>query len=336
VLKGKCLTEEPNACVQSIAGQNILPVFYWVSYIVVCLHLMMNLVIAVILDGYEEGKHTPPEQKEMELCMERWKKYDPDITEKLPMPKALCFINEVVAEILRQQAKEQEATPRQEMAEEVRRDKKVLLYTQGSHSDDVDIGAMPMQFARCFDLNLLPDGQVDFAAATRQVMRIAVLGGKDDLIDDLDVPLKSLDKKTAQKLKQLLQRKRDAGVDIKLVVAATKLQRRWRKHQAIREEEEQRQEEENADTEDIKRAKPSQGGGSKSRTGSSGRLPSEKARDGFPGSPKDSGQDLGSSSPPNVGKIPERDGSPPKAGGSELLMGTGRGPSEVLVPPRAG
>eukprot|EP00418_Pyrodinium_bahamense_P092481 CAMPEP_0179026606 /NCGR_PEP_ID=MMETSP0796-20121207/8601_1 /TAXON_ID=73915 /ORGANISM="Pyrodinium bahamense, Strain pbaha01" /LENGTH=1928 /DNA_ID=CAMNT_0020722691 /DNA_START=29 /DNA_END=5815 /DNA_ORIENTATION=- len=227
VLKAKCLTEEPNACVQSIIPEvtNIIPIIYWVSYIVVCLHLMMNLVIAVILDGYEEGRQTPPEEKDIELCMERWKKYDPDITEQLPLPRAMAFINEVYGEIVKQQRQEQEEEEQEEDPEN----------PFNKNKENVFVTRMPMQYAKCFDLVLLPDGQVSFSAATRQVLRLAAAGGKEENMAELEESSALMDTRTAKRLSFLEQKKKEGpGVDLALVVAATKLQRRFRAHKKQR------------------------------------------------------------------------------------------------------
>mmetsp|Transcript_95996 Transcript_95996/g.298925 ORF Transcript_95996/g.298925 Transcript_95996/m.298925 type:complete len:555 (-) Transcript_95996:141-1805(-) len=297
VLRDKCLVETPNACVTTIFNQNILPIIYWVSYIVVCLHLMMNLVIAVILDGYEEGRHTPPEQRDIELCMERWKRYDPDITEKLPLPKAMCFVNEVVYEILKIQAIE----------EKEERDRKAMMYAKRSRTGDVDIALMPMQFAKCFDLNVLPDGQVSFASATRQVLRIAVTQGSGAEIGGLDEGDRHLDRRTFNRLRDLEQKRVEkVGQDIKLIIAATKLQRRWRAHRNLQQTESR-----------VQSAEAFYQGGSISR-GSSEFLPCgpEVDADGDT-SPVDSKQGR---------ETPERSSSPPKAGA----------PDQATTPPRAG
>eukprot|EP00421_Protoceratium_reticulatum_P005607 CAMPEP_0168363876 /NCGR_PEP_ID=MMETSP0228-20121227/3920_1 /TAXON_ID=133427 /ORGANISM="Protoceratium reticulatum, Strain CCCM 535 (=CCMP 1889)" /LENGTH=1902 /DNA_ID=CAMNT_0008376623 /DNA_START=137 /DNA_END=5845 /DNA_ORIENTATION=+ len=234
VLKDKCLTEQPNACVQDIFGSNVLPVIYWVSYILVCLHLMMNLVIAVILDGYEEGKDTPPEQKHMELCIEKWKEYDPDLTLKLPLPKAMHYIGEVYTTV--KSAKEEELRFL-DSAEDAER------HRGGRYG--VDLAHIPMSSAKCWNLVVLPDGQVTFTSATKQALRLIVSGGREDSLADLEASAGLLDKKTAAVLHGLETQAggadQEEGADLRLVIAASKIQGNFRARRKRRREERERE-----------------------------------------------------------------------------------------------
>jgi len=221
MLRDKCLTEEPNACVQPIFGANIFPVIYFFTYVVICLHLMMNLVIAVILDGYEEGKQTPFDQMYIEVCIMTWKKYDPNLTLKLPLPRALIFIQEASKEIREREADQEEF--------------EMMLYGRTFDNEssvkDFDITKMPMSSVKCLDIFVSKDNQVGFLSATKQVLRFAIMGSDAARLREMDAVDSVVDKKTAQKLKHV-QRKNEllesSQVCLKKEIAVTKLQRAFR------------------------------------------------------------------------------------------------------------
>merc|ERR1719284_622124 len=70
------------------------PIIFWVSYTLGITFMIMNLVIAVILEGYEDGKPTA-EGVVIDKCVLLWRKYDPDQRMCLPIGKAIDFITEV-------------------------------------------------------------------------------------------------------------------------------------------------------------------------------------------------------------------------------------------------
>merc|ERR1719382_1575329 len=70
------------------------PMFFWVTYTLAVTFTIMNLVIAVILEGYEDGKPTA-EGQVIDKCVLLWRKYDPDQRMCLPIGKAIDFITEV-------------------------------------------------------------------------------------------------------------------------------------------------------------------------------------------------------------------------------------------------
>ncbi|CAK0833294.1 unnamed protein product [Prorocentrum cordatum] len=64
----KCLDQLPNMC--SAGGW--MPVFFWVTYTLLITFMIMNLVIAVILEGYEDGKPTR-EGVVIDKCVLLWR-----------------------------------------------------------------------------------------------------------------------------------------------------------------------------------------------------------------------------------------------------------------------
>jgi len=221
LLRDKCLTDEPNACVQPIFGANIFPVIYFFTYVVICLHLMMNLVIAVILDGYEEGKQTPFDQMYSEVCITKWKNFDPNVTLKLPLPRALNFIQEAYKEI-RDREMEQDEFEKMFYG-------RTFDHDEWGQMKDFDIATMPMSWVKCLDLFVSQDNQVGFQSATKQVFRFAVMGSDSNRIREMDDVDSMLDRKTAQKIKNGQRRGQlESQVNLKQEIAVTKLQRAFR------------------------------------------------------------------------------------------------------------
>lgn len=179
VLKDKCLIDIPNGCVQTIFGHNIWPVIFWVSYTLLISFMVMNLLIAVILEGYEDGKDSPASEV-VEICVKVWLRYDSDQRMSLPMGTSLVFINEALQEI------------------------------EGDRSEDnkgaEGPAAIPMKYVAALDVKVFkaPDGdRVHFISAVRQVMRYHCLG--DDLasLELLDQVKDHMEKKDAAKLSRL-------------------------------------------------------------------------------------------------------------------------------------
>jgi len=64
VLKEKCLIDNPNSCAQNPYFSFI----FWVTYTLLITFMVMNLVIAVILEGYEDGKESPASEV-VDVCV---------------------------------------------------------------------------------------------------------------------------------------------------------------------------------------------------------------------------------------------------------------------------
>jgi len=220
LLKDKCLIDKPNSCVL----HPIFPKIFWISFTMALSLIVMNLVIAVILEGYEEGKPSP-EGEVVDICISSWRRYDPDQTMAINFQQAMQFIREVL------QARGQD----QELPTGIS-----------------DMARMPMKAANAFELQVSEDGSVTFLNGTRQVLRFCCLAkgnslDMDSTLKDLDETEKKMDPKSLLKLQKMerrkthMERKPFAGdpckslptVDLRAQVAATKLQRcfrrRWRR-----------------------------------------------------------------------------------------------------------
>jgi len=180
LLKDKCLIEFPNSCVVTFWDRNLIPYIYWVLYTLLIGLVVMNLVISVILDGYEEGKQD--DTATILVCQNLWPKYDPDHRMSIPLKEAVVFIAECVKEITG----------------------KELGITEG-------LEKMPIRYARAFDLAVGRNmsGQVHYKSAARQAIRfVAVIShpNPEDVLMELDDTDGKLDGKDKRRLKDLESR----------------------------------------------------------------------------------------------------------------------------------
>merc|ERR1719375_1867082 len=94
ILKDKCMIDHPNQCNE----YPWVPQLYFISFTLSITFMVLNLVIAVILEGYEDGKvHT--EGEVIEECIKMWKKYDPNYTMFIPFQDAFRYADEVMVKM---------------------------------------------------------------------------------------------------------------------------------------------------------------------------------------------------------------------------------------------
>lgn len=90
LLKDKCLIDEPNQC-----GKSNFAYIYFVVYTCLITFIIFNLVVAVILEGFEDAS-TNEESDLVGHCIETWKKYDVNYRMVLPLPEIFMFLKEVI------------------------------------------------------------------------------------------------------------------------------------------------------------------------------------------------------------------------------------------------
>jgi len=163
ILKEKCLIDNPNACVVDIfKGWVPLPWVYWVTYSLFMGLVIMNVVIAVILEGYEETKSSD-EVTIIETCRTLWgDKYDPDHKMVVTFPQACRFIVEAINELQKDGSISGEKISI-----------KVFPARTPNSSTGVDLSRFPLRFARALDIT--PRTFVTFEEATKQVVRFAAV-----------------------------------------------------------------------------------------------------------------------------------------------------------------
>lgn len=217
VLKSKCLIDTPNSCsAYPWLPSFLLPILFWVSFTIIMTFLFMNLLLAVIIDSYQDCKHQP-EAVVIDLCIERWKKYDPDHRAKLPLPKVMVFIDEVTTEVL---------------------GKKLELDLPAGGESGSDFSSLPMRYAQAWTLKTTPDGRVDYFSAFQQVFRFTCLEGNLDMITEIDAADGALSSKEAERLQRIEQKQKrntnTVAVEVRLQIAAVKLQRHFRQRREER------------------------------------------------------------------------------------------------------
>merc|ERR1719335_296159 len=94
ILKSKCLIDRPNGC-SSTSGTEAA-YLYWISFTWVITFVILNLVIAVILEGFDDSSKNE-EGEVVDNCIMMWKNYDKDQSLVLDLAHALMFIDDVSA-----------------------------------------------------------------------------------------------------------------------------------------------------------------------------------------------------------------------------------------------
>lgn len=220
-LKFKCLIDEPNMC--SMGGW--LPVIFWVSYTLVITFMIMNLVIAVILEGYEDGKPTA-EGVVIDKCILLWRKYDPDQRMCLPIGKAIDFITEVcVATGVKGPMPNRQKTNATLSTSPPGNSQGVV--SQGTGGSNTDYGAsqslkefagLPMKWVKNLDFEMDSENMVSFKQAAQSAIRIACFSENAE----------------SSKAVDLAEEKRQSSkqVELREHLAVMKLQEVWHNRQA--------------------------------------------------------------------------------------------------------
>jgi len=221
ILKDKCLIDQPNACAGRVQAQ-----LFWIGYTLFIGLVIMNIVVAVILEGYDESKNSD-EGAIIDTCKNLWqRKYDPDHKMFLPTGTAMKFIIEAMKEL---------------QQDGLVQGSEMNIPTLEATSFARLLANIPMRLARAFDADYGdrdPRG-VPFMGAVRQVLRgIAVLSNEDD--QDVVELLNQCDEMKSKKVLALnvLEMKhcgpKRSGTGLTQQIAATKLQRNFRRTMSIK------------------------------------------------------------------------------------------------------
>jgi len=176
ILEEKCLIEDPQSC-----GTPMAYVFF-VLYTCIITFVILNLVIAVILDVFEDSS-TNDEGDLVSRCIDRWGKYDPNYTMLLPVNDVFKFVSEVAGEHLT-----------------LVRPLPDLDQTAGS-GGKVDIGKIPMWIANCCDMKLDARQHMHFIDVVKVVLRIVLSSNNPQVLSEI---------KESSAANPKLQRKLDA------------------------------------------------------------------------------------------------------------------------------
>jgi len=223
VLREKCLIPQepgdtgPNACSGS---WNPMPAMYWVAFTLLITFMIINLVVAVILEGYEEGKENE-EVNNIEVCIAKWKQFDPNQTYQISLQNSLRFMNAVLDELAK--------NPDHERLPDVK----------GNTLKDME-AALPMRIAKFFDLNTIEndgENQVEFTVAAKNALKFLVMGNMtEDALRQIETCEDNMSKKDLEKLRKMEKPGPGAsltvpGMDMRRNLAALKLQTKFRQRE---------------------------------------------------------------------------------------------------------
>ncbi|CAE8604971.1 unnamed protein product, partial [Polarella glacialis] len=228
VLNDKCLIETPNSCNPGIFPRTMV-IAYWVSYTLVVSIMVMNLVIAVILESYEDSQGGQ-EQEIIDMCIQVWRKYDPDHKLSLEMHTLMRFIAEVLPLVLAQDTTTLIT-------------KSVAMATPFATRN---IATIPMKFVRALNMPLDDNNEVAFILAVKQVLTLVSVSSNPELIKELLEVEEKMDKKLTAKFRAKMKhnhsfqaapelQKASSAADIIAHIAAMKLQKGWRKRRKSQE-----------------------------------------------------------------------------------------------------
>jgi hypothetical protein len=224
-LASKCLIESPNSCSNG-PGVVLTPVLFWVSYTLVITFIIMNLVIAVILEGYEDGKPTR-EGQTIDKCIREWRNFDPDHRMELPLNDAMAFIAKVtnLQGVLPQSDDRKKSLVQMVQRPSLADLKKAFSATsmgQGQRATMKDFANIPMKVAKQLDMHPDDRGMITFKQAAQQAVRLACFSDPDKA--------KEIDRWEDARKKTNQQ----GGFEVREDIAARKLQGRFRERQEVR------------------------------------------------------------------------------------------------------
>lgn len=170
VLNSKCLIEKPNVCVVPWFNGVLLPIVYWGTYTLIVAIMVMNLVIAVILESYEEGKNTR-DGDTIEAAIEVWKKYDPNQTLYIPLNDAVPYIYEVLNLVM--------------VDENDNARKTSEVWRKGCSGRTTRASQIPMKFVKALNIRI-DDNKVNFFNTLQEVMKLVCAQTDAEAIHEID------------------------------------------------------------------------------------------------------------------------------------------------------
>jgi hypothetical protein len=223
-LEEKCLVANPNACP---GAWNPLPAIFWVAYTNLITFMIMNLVVAVILEGYEEGK-AEVDADNIDTCIEVWKKYDPDHKMKISWKSAFGYIIETVNALEARKCEEGRDLRQFDISS-----------LQGDSIADIARNSDMRNMKHLWivtSLQMDAEQQVSFISSARQVLRVVSAEEFDEeefecLVD----PESKLPDKEREKLSRLERGVPKDDRSIMENVAVQKIQERWRAKRKLKQ-----------------------------------------------------------------------------------------------------
>lgn len=171
--------------------------FFFVTYTCVITFIILNLFVAVVLEGFDDS-NSGDDDVTVERCVDVWKKFDPNLTMKLPWLKATAFVEVALRSL------EGGAVP------------------DGASAKAGKEHRFAVQQAEISRMEIDEKGEVTFKSATLAVLRL--LMPKEELQGVLKI----------EEMKEAEEAFQEESLDIRAQVAALALQEAFKRKRAAR------------------------------------------------------------------------------------------------------
>lgn len=232
-------------------GKPLWAHFYYLTFTMIVTFVCLNLVIAVVLEGFEDaGKGD--EREIVMLCTTRWQAYDPEYKMMIPLKDAVQFIFDISNEVIEENSKAKASDVKGNDETKGGMDKEVSSFKQ-----------MPIKlssFALC-KVPVTRDLQVHFIHVVQGALRLIASKNDPALIKEIQEQENRIDAShhawvTRRNSRHLRLHTKDlslfmseedgeeVGGDLHAHVAAAKIQdivRRWKTHPRQKDKEKEKQ-----------------------------------------------------------------------------------------------
>jgi len=163
-LDGDGVVDAPSQC-----GTALGAYLFFITFTLSVTFVILNLFIAVILDGFEESQNNEIADI-LYKCLEMWQKHDPDCKMSLPLEKALDYIDEVVESVCKRGRDDQQLSDKRKGYQMERYDN---MYTgeikEGIHS----FAYYNLQYMRVLALRVgeAPTFEIRFVVVAKAILR---------------------------------------------------------------------------------------------------------------------------------------------------------------------
>jgi len=235
VLAAKCLIDEPSAC-----GKN-LSYPYFVAFTFIMSMVMVNLMIAVILEAF--GDSSSNELVEViETAIGSWEKYDRDLVMHLPVQETFMFVNAVALKHGVDLSKEPDSgVETSGRKRRLNKEKGGFLSSMGIGSSEgvkkeFDLSQVPLRLANLCEVKVLPDGTIHFLYAVRMAVALTLSGNVTQVLQEFEAA-ESKDAKLMalrqHQVKRLIKSDDEKSITLQEQVGAAKIQARFRSKHSV-------------------------------------------------------------------------------------------------------
>jgi hypothetical protein len=240
ILKSKCLIDRPNGCT-STSGSEVAYLF-WILYTWVVTFVILNLVIAVILEGFDDSSKSE-ESEVVDNCILIWKKYDKSQALVLDLAHALQFIDDVSAFY---------DLPTMDVVQDGDVPPTRVSDSSTSRDTRLDLTEMNMKKIANCKMYVSADQNVHLVHAIQWAVKVVMAANDPDALNEIEEA-----EENDENMQQLIAKQEErqnvdrllkgVAIDVSVQVATLKIQRRLKmKLDAVRERIAKRRQEEEA------------------------------------------------------------------------------------------